>query len=231
MDVEYGICQACGMYTLIQENLCEVCWHDVLLSVYRTNAYAMCGECGVPLLHEHSVCLHIGKSPMVNRIGSYSGNLKQLVVRYKKTGIRGLAKPIATLMSREIERVVGNANQVAIVPVPCSERSRRTRGWDHMELVGKELCANPKRMLIHLLERQGSGELKMLGRQQRKLESTRSYVLKARLDRNELELLDSCTTVLVIDDVMTTGSTFETCISLIAEIVDIPILGLCLAMD
>jgi predicted amidophosphoribosyltransferase len=172
-----------------------------------------------------------GGIPFIIRVGTYSGELKNLIVRYKKTGVRGLAKPIAALMSQEIDRVIGNASRVAVIPVPCSEHSRRTRGWDHMVLVGKALSAKPKCMLIQVLERQGSGELKTMGKQQRELESSRSYRLRKNLGRRELAVLESCTIALVIDDVMTTGSTFGTCISLVAGIVDIRILGLCLAMD
>jgi predicted amidophosphoribosyltransferase len=70
-----------------------------------------------------------------------------------------------------------------------------------------------------------------MGKQQRELESSRSYRLRKNLGQRELAMLESCTIALVIDDVMTTGSTFGTCISLVAGIVDIRILGLCLAMD
>jgi len=177
------------------------------------------------------MCRHAGKNRIIGRVGPYTGDLRRLVVRYKKTGIRGLAKPIAALMSREIERTMGNGAPVAIVPVPCSDRSRRIRGWDHMVLVGRALSANPNMMLLQVLERQGKGELKLLGKQQRKIESSRSYRLKARLGQEELALLNSCTAAYVIDDVMTTGSTLDTCLSLVAGIADIRILGLCLAMD
>lgn len=231
MDIAYGICQACGKYTLIQENLCEPCWKGVLQSIYQMHTYAKCEECGAPMLHEHAVCLHAAKNRMVIRVGPYTGDLRQLVIRYKKTGICGLAKPIAALMSCEIERMAEDTTPVAIIPVPCSERSRRTRGWDHMVLVGRALSANPKHLLIQVLERQGKGELKMLGKQQREIESSRSYRLNARFGRKELALLNSCKIAFVIDDVMTTGSTLDTCISLVAGIVDIRILGLCLAMD
>ena len=100
-----------------------------------------------------------------------------------------------------------------------------------MVLVGKELSSASPHILVQLLERRGRSELKLLGKHERSIAATQSYHLRKNLGFKELNLLKSCHGVIVIDDVMTTGSTFDRCVDLVGEFVDMPVIGLCLAMD
>ena len=109
---------------------------------------------------------------------------------------------------REIEAAEGT--EIAVVPVPPRAGKIRERGWDQVE----EMCFYLERgwnvRVLRLLERLSSVQQKKLGRTQRIDGIESSYRLRSgRQIRKICPMMPD--TLVLADDVMTTGSTLEAC--------------------
>lgn len=130
---------------------------------------------------------------------SYAGGARELIAAYKKSGRRSLAPFIAELFAQEIN---SRWPERTIVPVPPRPGKLRSSGWDQVEEIARALegrgfgVARP-------LERRPSEEQKSLGRGARGLNASLAYALRAGAVPPDLPLL--------IDDVVTTCATLDSC--------------------
>lgn len=123
---------------------------------------------------------------------------RRVVTTYKDQGERALARPIAAIMMRLVPPS-WLAARPAIAFVPATVAARRRRGFDHAELLARELSWALEADLAPLLSPPRRLD-------QRKLSRT------ARIQnmRESFSVLPGATaprTVIVVDDVCTTGST------------------------
>ncbi len=98
-----------------------------------------------------------------------------------------------------------------IVPVPISTTHWLERGYNQSQLLAESFSLLLDRPLLNVLSRK-SGDFSQAGmnRQQRNALVTSSFYLK-----KELTFYDK--TILLIDDVMTTGSTLQRCAEILRE--------------
>jgi ComF family protein len=106
-----------------------------------------------------------------------------------------------------------------LVPVPPRPGKIKENGWDQVEYLAKKL--EKYRYVSRCLKRSRSKVQKKLGRSER-LEN-----LKGRIWLNGT----APKTAVIIDDVMTTGSTMEVCASVLKENGSEKVYGLCLFYD
>lgn len=123
---------------------------------------------------------------------------RRVVTTYKDQGERALARPIAAIMTRLVPPS-WLAAKPAIAFVPATVAARRRRGFDHAELLARELSWALEADLAPLLSPPRRLD-------QRKLSRT------ARIQnmRESFSVLPGATaprTVIIVDDVCTTGST------------------------
>lgn len=220
----YGFCRLCHNFNKLHNYVCPLCVARVEALLYQG---ARCTKCGHPLLHGDAVCQCDRNSPFILRIAVYAKEMRHLLLRYKKTGVKRLGYFLAALITRYVP--VGLT--LIIVPVPCSRTSLKIRGWDQMAYIAKIIEHTTTHTVCLLLERRGDSAQKDLPKAQRLTTAPHSYFL----NRNQLQLdarqIDACHAVVVIDDVMTTGATLVTCIAKIKTVIAKPVFGLCLAMD
>jgi ComF family protein len=93
-----------------------------------------------------------------------------------------------------------SCNLDAICFVPATQRAYARRGFDHMELVTKELCAYLGIPLFDVLVRSGARDQRTLGRGDRA--SNLSGTVRAADDVSGMKLL-------LVDDVVTTGASMR----------------------
>jgi predicted amidophosphoribosyltransferase len=109
-----------------------------------------------------------------------------------------------------------------IVPVPPRPGKIKSAGWDQVDyLVRKFKQKNRDRLVSFCLKRKESNVQKRLNR------TERMDNLKGRIFINGV----IPKTVLIIDDVITTGSTMEVCSSVLKEAGAEKVYGLCLFYD
>lgn len=147
--------------------------------------------------------------PPVWVVAAYDGRVRELLLGFKERGAAGLARSLAGPIAAAVQAVLdGSTGPVALVPVPSTSRSVRERGDD----------------VVMLLARSAARQLRVAGVEARAvslLEHRRSVADSAGLSavqrlanlRGALALrpgrgaLWQGRSVVIVDDVVTTGAT------------------------
>ncbi len=184
----------------------------------------MCRRCGVELPSARDSCGCRDRLKALTRLRSavaYEGPVELAVHRFKYQGWRRLARPLAELMAERLA-VEGVAARWA-VGVPLHPARLRQRGFNQAELLVREL-----RRHLALTAPPGA------------LHRTRATPPQVGHDRRwrlanvagafawEGDSLDG-ESILVIDDVATTGATLEACASALRAAGSGPVTGVSLA--
>jgi len=151
--------------------------------------------------------------------------MQELIGRYKFNGIRRLSYLFAGLVNLELKHL--DKDETVLVPVPCSRRSLKQRGWDHMQLVGRRLSVYYGYRVADLLNRPGGRGMQKAGsRSDRMAFREVGYRVKRSAERTA-----GGRQIIVIDDIMTTGSTIRSAASALQDFTPKEIMALVLAMD
>ncbi len=133
---------------------------------------------------------------------NYLGRAEALISAYKFGGRLSLAPFFCTLLAQALtERWPG----WPLVPVPPRPGKIRRQGWDQVELLARGLERRGFTVL-RLLERRPSLEQKKLGLEARFENARCAYGL-----RRGLSLSPAGLSLVLLDDVFTTGATAEAC--------------------
>lgn len=132
-------------------------------------------------------------------------NSGRIVALCKDAGERRLSRVMAYFMSKAIPRYWINKN-TRIVYIPSSKEAVTRRGFDHCELLANELSSILKISYIKCFERPKSKDQRKLGRTERVKNLKDMFALstnaKKLISENNLSII-------LIDDVYTTGSTLN----------------------
>jgi ComF family protein len=122
-----------------------------------------------------------------------------LIAAYKFGGRRSLAPWLAARLG---ERIAERWPDRVVVPVPPRKTVVAERGWDHVELLARLLQASGFAVARPLF-RAPSRQQKELGLAERRENAAKAYGLRPGLPVPE--------SVVLIDDVFTSGSTADSC--------------------
>lgn len=172
--------------------------------------YLACPRCGSP--HGRNQCVdcngyslgEVGRTaPPFERCVSaieHRGHARSIVVGYKDAGERRLAGIIARMLADAMPLSWLQADS-AITYVPADRKSRRRRGFDHMELVAHELADIAGMPCVLPIE-------KLVVADQRGLGRTERFENMSHAVRPAPGMLGRVPDrVVLIDDVYTTGAT------------------------
>jgi len=130
---------------------------------------------------------------------AYEGVMRQLIHLYKYARIKTLAGPLADLLARAMPL---DESFDAIVPVPLHWFRKWRRGFNQAELLARSLSKRTGIPLAHALKRRKSTRTQAgLSNRARRENVTRAFHARAVEGKR----------LLLIDDVMTTGSTGAAC--------------------
>jgi ComF family protein len=200
-----GICPFCERSVDVSERLpCAAC--RAALTADPHEACARCGSTVGPFANRDDGCvicrdttLHFAR---VVRMGLYEGLLRDVILRMKHASGEGLAEPIGELL---FERVGAQLKELAIdrvVPVPLHWWRYWRRGYNQSEVLARALARGlgvpcRKRWLRRVRATPSQTEQTPAGRWQ----NVRG-AFRARSSRDARGK-----TILLVDDVLTTGST------------------------
>lgn len=135
--------------------------------------------------------------------GSYEGALRELIHLYKYGGVRTLAKPLGDLLASALPR---EERFDAVAAVPLHWRRRWQRGFNQSELLARTIAARAAIPVLRALRRVHSTQT------QAGLSNTarrRNVATAFECARGAAALAGK--RILLIDDVLTTGSTAAAC--------------------
>ncbi|HWB39305.1 MAG TPA: phosphoribosyltransferase family protein [Candidatus Saccharimonadales bacterium] len=128
---------------------------------------------------------------------AYDDLAKRLVLKLKFDGARSAVEDMAKVLAPKISQA-----DFYLVPVPTATRRARQRGYDQAKLLARELSRQTGLPYLDCLRRHGQAHQVGSSRQQRLKQLQQSF----RVTR--LDLLKG-SRILLVDDVLTTGSTLE----------------------
>jgi ComF family protein len=209
----------CGGCRTVGSWLCTRCRAKI-----RRLEEPLCARCGVEVETARRECGCRARLKSLTRLRSavaYVGPVEAAVHRFKYEGWRRLAAPLAQLVAERLA-VEGIAARV-VVAVPLHPERLRQRGFNQAELLAAELR---KRMNL------GSPEGELV-----RTRPTPPQVGQDRLRRfaNVRGAFSWCggplrgESILLIDDVATTGATLDACASALREASSGPITGVSVA--
>jgi competence protein ComFC len=197
-DSKYGICEDCYKKIVFTSDFkcCKLCGRPIL----KVDGYAKCTEC-----HRYGRSFTRGYSCAV-----YEGVSERIVMDYKYNDKSYLYKVISEIMINKI--IEENIDFDYILYTPIHITRRLVRGFNQTELIAKYIGEKTgKKLLDNLLVRKKmTKRLKKLSRTEREEE------LKSAFECNK-DINIFASTVLLIDDIFTTGTTLDSCSEILIE--------------
>jgi len=186
---------------------------------------AQCSLCGKPLVSELDTCLPCRNSTerSFERLWilyPYTGKYRKLLTAYKFN--KQLS--IANFFAQKILNLIKSEallQDAVLVPVPPRPGKIKHSGWDQVDYLIKKIDKLSSLSISRVLKRRKSKVQKELNRAER-LDN-----LKGRIYTDS----SAPETALIIDDVITTGSTMEVCAQVLKEAGAKRVYGLCLFYD
>ncbi|WET78462.1 ComF family protein [Amycolatopsis sp. QT-25] len=185
---------------------------------------ARCASCGVPGAPCCAVCQtvwgslsEITRGPTaglvpVYALARYADEARRLILAYKERGRRDLAPSLGRAVADALRQLPGEPRGPCLVPVPSRRHASRVRGGPHVQRVAEECVkvhaseGNPA--MVAPLLRLGAGVRDAVG-------LTRAE-RAANLDGRIRLLPGHCPEkVVLLDDVITTGTTVAACTRLL----------------
>lgn len=164
-----------------------------------------CGRCGRELYSEQVICYACRNNERaceeVYPIFRYAEGSARLLRAYKSGKRRSLAPFWAGLFASRID---ARWPERLIVPVPPRPEKLKRKEWDQIEAIARilERRGYPVR---RLLERKVDTQQKRLNREMRKKNAEKAYTVIPSMAG------EVASSILLIDDVYTTGATIEAC--------------------
>lgn len=187
---------------------CEECEKEVIF-----NNGNRCLICDAPIDNEAVVCDFCQRHkrnfkkavcPFV-----YTGKIRSAILSYKDSGRKYLAKTFAKFIAKDLEKE--NVVVDRITYVPLTDKKKRKRGYDQAEILAKEVAKLLGLEVERFFVRVADGKTQKFSNFQ---ERQQNMLGRYNLCDVSLKKTDS---VLIVDDIITTGATVDYCAGLCAK--------------
>lgn len=200
------VCMACGRRPAA--GFCDPCLLETVSGIGPT-----CGRCGRHLRVPGAACRDCRTAAFAfskaRGVARYRGLLRALVRRFKLGGEPHLAAPLGGLLADLAERECPSPDLV--VPVPLARWKLLVRGYNQAELLAEQVARRLRRPhLPRVLRRlRATGKQAFLTRESRIANSAGLFAPARPVFGPAPDL--SGRSVLLVDDVVTTGATASAC--------------------
>jgi ComF family protein len=201
-------CPGCGLIVAEPHRFCLDCWQSL-----RFLGEPCCGRCGLPFEYDAGEGAECGacladppRFDSLRAAVAYGDVARAVALKLKYAGRPGVAETMAQLMRRHLDETPG----AVLAPVPLHRWRIWRRGYNQSALIVRAL-ARPAGLPfdLGLLERvKSTPPLRGLGRRERALAVRGAFRLGRGRDV-------SGRTILLIDDVFTSGATASACAKLL----------------
>lgn len=190
--------------------VCAGCWTSI-----TPMTPPVCDRCGDPLPSWRVVSLESAQCPRCRRgrsqvrhsraIGPYEGALREIVHALKYDGRRSLARPLGAMLARAGSELLDGAD--VAVPVPLHRSRRRSRGFNQAAEIARHLGLPVASALTRVRATPSQTDLPAA---QRHANVRDAFAMRRRADVRGA-------TVILVDDVSTTGATLDACARVLME--------------
>lgn len=200
-------CAVCGDDTGLLP-VCDDCRKKFF--AVKPAGLGVCKNCGKELISEDDVCMECRENLLLKNLDgafplfSYRLWNTSLLCRWKLEDERIFSDFFAELMNERLSQVCKMMGKFVVVPVPPRPGKIRKKGWDQVDEISRILEFRYGWKVMRILRRHNNIQQKTLERSQRMEMIGKAYSLAA-------DVKVAPETVCLVDDVLTTGSTIESC--------------------
>ena len=212
------VCAGCESFLLQNENvICTSCRHEIPLTNHHKNTI------------NEALNKFYGKVPVENALAFLyfhkKGIVQEMIHKLKYKGHQEIGNVIGEWCAEELKENSWLKTIDILVPVPLHSKKLRKRGYNQVSSFGKALSKVwnipfDETILIRNVYSKTQTKKNLLGR---------TEVIQNIFDVNSLDKLHNLH-FLLIDDVITTGSTLEACSRALLKIPNAKVSILCMAM-
>lgn len=202
-------CIGCGVFVTFSEGLCHNCWSKV--KFINENS---CSICSTPFdnetNHSGSICAKcLANRPLYNRHRSvieYNDLASKLISDFKYNDKTYLQKYFANIIFNRHNHMIQNAD--IIIPVPLHRKKLLKRKYNQAALIAKLLCKmSGKKYLCDALIKTKNTESQVGLDYKKRISNLKGAI---SCSANTAKLIEN-KNIILIDDVMTTGTTINLC--------------------
>ncbi|HUL21634.1 MAG TPA: ComF family protein [Thermodesulfobacteriota bacterium] len=208
-------CPCCGIFLEEgRQGFCSSCFSQI-----RWISPPLCSICGTPFVSQEvdshpcgSCLIHKKYFTMARALGTFEGSLQTAIHRWKYEGKTHLTPFFAEWMAEGLNRFRELNSFDLLIPVPLHPRRLRERGFNQAVLLAKELSRRmgiPASHAILKKKRPTLPQVNLSGAEREKGLKETFHVVKKKELRGK--------SVLLIDDVYTTGTTVNECSRVLLE--------------
>lgn len=183
------LCFGCGQIGTL---MCPSCKENIVSDISE-HCIVCERQTGVYLCNNHADLIEQGWY-----IASRTGPLERLIDAYKFENAKAAYRPLAELLRARLPDL---PKETVIVPIPTISRHIRQRGYDHVQLVARELGAQLGLRVRPCLRRATTTKQRDASRCQRELQAKQAFAVRDEV-RPDVPYL-------IIDDIATTGATLR----------------------
>lgn len=207
-------CVVCNKHTFLFP-ICKDCIKEKF-SVDKILSKNRCNVCGKIMLSTETKCMNCRNTEVFKNVNkllpffAYKLWNKELLVMWKISSVRVLSEFFAKIIFEVCQKL----DIKIVVPVPPRPGKITKEGWDQIDELCNFLQYKYKIIVLKLLKRSSIQEQKKLSREERLNKIGKSFCvesddkIKNELKKNRGIIPES---VYLLDDVITTGSTVESC--------------------
>ncbi len=186
------LCAACEADLIPNQQACYQC--AIPLPAAETNPQIRCGEClKAPPNYTHTLAPYL-----------YQWPLDRLIQAFKFQGNLAIGRTLAGLLQKHIQHSSGYQPSAVLMPIPLHPKRQQQRGFNQTALLAADLARLSKLALLEdsLLRLKSGSPQSELDAKARKQNIKGAF----GIDPKTAAIPEH---VILIDDVMTTGSTFS----------------------
>jgi len=187
-----SICNQCQQSFLKESNGCQKCGINIANPIDT-----ICGKClsYPPLWHSFNA----------NYI--YTNSIKKIIYQAKFKNSHKYCKLIALLMTQEIPEQFKHAD--FLIPTPLHSSRLKERGYNQALFISKELSSITKIPTLDCLEKIKATPPQSSLKKYDRLKSSTIFTLNKKITKQSIKKTSYKKHAIIIDDVLTTGSTAE----------------------